>query len=181
MTIKPIWIVIVLVVLGALWYLLPDVQIGTNAPTAATTTATTSETKQSVQTSQTKSVTKPPVKVTAPRMAGVGPLTSLMALQQPLVCSVQTMNGVQRLGTLYLAGGKARLNFSTASMIDDGVTIYVWAKGATTGVKMAATVSSSGSVAASNGGVDPGNNLSYACNPWTEDASVFAPPTGVAF
>ncbi len=171
------WAAVVVVVLGGAWYLLSGPQNETlvTAPTADTST------QPAAKPVATQASAPAPSKAPA-KIAGVGSLVTLMGMKESLVCSVQTASGLTRSGTLYVAGGKARANFTTgSSMIDDGAYLYAWVNGATTGVKLSAALTASGSAITSNGGVDPATALSYSCNLWTAEMGVFTPPSTVSF
>ena len=70
---------------------------------------------------------------------------------------------------------------TNTSMIHDGEYLYAWTSGASKGLKLPAASSVSGSAIASNGGFDLSTDLSFACNPWTENTSVFTPPASISF
>lgn len=148
----------------------------------ASTTATTTVPVAAKPVAQTtvKPVTKKSVAAPA-KVRGIGPLSYLVGLKQPLSCTVQTMSGIKRSGTLYVASGKVRINFTDSGMIADGTSLYAWISGATQGVKLPSNSSVSGSVIATNGGIDPAIDISYACNPWVENTSYFIPPTSISF
>ncbi len=82
---------------------------------------------------------------------------------------------------MYVADGEMRVNFAHTSMIDDGAYFYAWTDGASQGLKLLAASSASGSAIAANGGFDPASNISFACNPWTANMSVFVPPASISF
>lgn len=180
--------IVVAIVLGGAWVFFGSSSGGNgNVPSTATTTLQASTTPQ--KTAQTtyrapaKSpawhpVQKPPV---AAKISGITPLAYLFSLRQPLLCAIQTTDSYRRSGTMYIADGKMRVNFPHTSMIDDGMYFYVWTDGASQGLKLLAASSASGSAIASNGGFDPATNISFACNPWTANMSVFAPPASVSF
>lgn len=130
-------------------------------------------------------VVSAPVEVT-----GIGSLNYLMGLGSNLTCSVSTIGPtLRRSGTAYLSGSLARVSLNTAvgnstfssAMIDAGGYLYVWAQGGTHGIKLLAASGASGSAAVSYGGVDPSQTLSYSCNLWKTDASLFVPPQSIAF
>jgi hypothetical protein len=174
-----VWIVIAVAVVGFAWYYVAQTVIsgtGTESPAAATTTAPTTTTTAAAA----KPAAKKPVSVPA-KVAGVSTMSYLISLKEPLLCSVKTTTGYARSGTLYVADGKIRANFANSSMIDDGTHIFVWMTGAIKGLELLASLSASGSAIATNGGIDPANDISFSCNPWTVDASVFTPPASVSF
>lgn len=174
-----VWAVIAVVVLGGVWYFALNSSGGLGGSPTATTTLPDDTSAQTTKTSGTSAALKPTA--TQAKIVGVGPTTHLIGLKQSLICSVTSKSGYSRTGTMYIAGGKVRANFAGTSMIDDGANLYAWTNGATTGAKVSAALSASGSVIASHGGIDLATDVSYACNPWTENASVFALPTTVAF
>ncbi|HUX80886.1 MAG TPA: hypothetical protein VMV38_01020, partial [Candidatus Paceibacterota bacterium] len=166
--------ILVVVLSGGVGYLVSNAIRGnTGVPTATTTPSIASSTIPSVTPSKTVSQKTPPksytytpsqpTKTTA-KMVGIGSLSYLLSLKEPLVCSVKIMSGFARSGTLYVAGGSARADFTNSSMIDDGAYLYAWVTGATTGIKLLAPLSVSGSAIANNGGIDPATNLSFSCN-----------------
>ncbi len=181
---------IAIAALGGVWYLFSNFQ---GEPTGGATpvmpvATTTVPTVTTVKSTPTAKVAKPVLKnaatlksVVPARVTGIGPVAYLFGLKQPLVCKVTTTTGYSRTGTMYIAGDQMRANFTNASMIDDGTYLYVWTIGATKGLKLLAASSASGSAIATNGGFDLATMLSYTCNSWTEDASVFTPPTSVVF
>lgn len=171
------WVLGIAVVLGGVWYLSSrPATVTTVAPTATTTPTTAQPTAKK----PSPPVAPKPTTTTA-QTVGVGPLTYLLGLKQTLVCSIKTVGGTVRSGTLYVAGGMARANLAGSTMIDDGTYLYAWMTGATTGAKLLAASSVSGSAIGGRGGVDPTADISYACNPWTADASLFVPPVSVSF
>lgn len=176
-----VWIVIALAVVGAAWYYVAETVLsGTSAGSpVATTTAPTATTTQAVKTTS-KAVTPRPTATTA-KVAGVNTMAYLLDLKEPLVCSVKTTTGYARSGTMYVAGGKIRANFANSSMINDGTHLFAWMTGAIKGIELLSSSSVSGSAIATNGGIDPTTDISFACNPWAVDASVFTPPASVSF
>lgn len=179
------------------WYLLTHYSLventGSQAPEGQASTSPAvvptpvTPTSAPTSTASATSATHAPVKTTPKTVSvpatvkGVGPLALILGYKKPLVCSVKTRSGTIRSGTLYVAGEKARFTFTASSMIDDGVNLYVWKQGATTGVKLAASMSVNGSIAASHGGVDPATDLSFSCAAWATNSSVFVPPSTVTF
>ena len=177
------------VVLVSVWYVFSSnlSGSGTGSPVATTTVSTSTQTQRGTnnpppaRTGQSSTPSKP-VTPTSAKIVGTTPISYLFDLRQPLMCSIKTTGtSVQRSGTMYVADGEMRADFINTSMIDDGTYLYVWANGATKGLKLLAASGVSGSAIASNGGFDLVTPLSFACNPWTKDASVFVPPSSVAF
>lgn len=160
---------------------------GASAPTATSTPATASSSEPA--TAQPKPVsgaTKPAHSTPAkapPKVAGSGTLASLLLLKENLSCSISTQSGASRSGTLYLSGGQLRANLTNGvSMINDGQSYYAWVDGASTGLKLPASVTASGSALASHGAIDPNaGQVAYSCYPWTADETVFAPPSSITF
>ena len=174
-------VIMVVVVLGSAGYLALNATGGnTGGLTATTSSLATVVPKKTTAKPSSYTTPKPPTKTTA-KTVGIGSLLYLLGLRQSLVCSVKTESGTMRSGTLYVAAGMARANFTNSSMIDDGSYLYAWTMGATTGTKLPAPLGVSGSAIVSKGGVDPTTDLSFSCNPWAADASVFVPPTSVSF
>ncbi len=176
------------VILGGAWIFFGSSSggNGSGSPTASTTMQAGTSPQQTAQTpyrAPAKSpvwrpAPKPPV---AAKISGVTPLAYLFSLKQPLLCAVQTTDSYKRSGTMYVANGEMRVNFAHTSMIDDGTYFYAWTDGASQGLKLLAASSASGSAIAGNGGFDPASNISFACNPWAADMSVFVPPASVSF
>jgi hypothetical protein len=183
-----VWAVIATIVVGSLWYVFSSGSTGSGTgslvatTTVATSTATQKKDTGSSPTSSVKSSSTVKPTTTSAKIVGTTPISYLFDLRQPLICSVKTTGtSVQRSGTMYVADGQMRADFINTSMIDDGTYLYVWANGATKGLKLLAASGASGSAIASNGGFDLVTPLSFACNPWTKDASVFVPPAPVSF
>ena len=182
---KILWAVFAIVVLGGVWYLSSrpqgwsDVAVPVASTTAPVSTSTV-QTPTAAKPAPVRTTTKPTPPVPA-KVTGVGPLSYLFGLKQSLVCSISTRTGTKRSGTMYVAGGQMRVNFSNSSMIGDGTYLYVWTTGATKGLKLLAASSAAGSAIAMNGGFDPAYDISYGCNPWSVNASVFALPAQVSF
>ena len=175
-----VWAVGVVIVLGAVWYLSAGTSGWSDQGTYTAPTSSTGTTTKPPASGTTKPTAPKPTPTTA-KMVGVNTLAYLFNLKQPLVCAIKPSALVKRTGTMYIANGQMRANFTTTSMIDDGAFLYAWTNGATTGLKLTAGSSVSGSAIASKGGFDLVNDISYACNPWTVDASVFTPPSSISF
>ncbi|MFZ2501034.1 MAG: hypothetical protein WAW90_03590 [Minisyncoccia bacterium] len=185
---KIIGIIAGVIVLGGAWYLVATPsKVGDTSDVATTTSqvasSTTVATQAPVKSGTAQKAPLPPAKVN-----GVGPFSYLFSLKQSLVCTIKT-SPAKRTGTMYIADGMMRANLSgyvngvltNTVMISSGEYLYVWTRGSTRGLKLPAAVSVSGSAIASNGGFDPVSNLTYSCNLWTKDASVFAPSSAVSF
>ncbi len=180
------------IVAASAWYVFSRNPNGSGGnPPVATTTPTSLPALQGksmpapVPATKSGSGTAQRTTVPAPapaKASGVTPLSYIFSLKQSLVCSIRTTGtSIQRSGTMYIADGEMRANFTSSSMIDDGTYLYVWQGGASKGLKLLAASSASGSAIASNGGFDPSTPLSFACNSWTKNASLFTPPASVSF
>jgi hypothetical protein len=194
-----IWIVLAILVMGAsLWYLASGTANMNGGVTASTTSWAATSTTVTYSGALVPPTIKTPVTqnpgtgvvVRSPKLAGVGSLTSLLALKSNLTCTISTTGTVeQKSGTLYLSGFEAlAVLTSTVSgqteqvnMIDDNQYLYVWAAGSTSGTKARAAVGVNGSAIAMRGGLDPAQNLSYQCNDWTPDTNLLGLPANVTF
>jgi len=121
-------------------------------------------------------------------------IKDLMASGSPQKCSVSyTVNDTQNQGTVYVAGGKSRLDFSfqvngnvkSSSMINDGQFTYAWIDGMSVGYKMAiqkdATSTNAFGGDKSIQSIDPNLKYQFSCSGWTVDSSKFVPPSSVSF
>lgn len=174
-------LVIGIVALAGIGYLLLNTS---NGVVGVSSTATTSDSTLAQQTTTTKpSTTGTKPVTTKAKIVGIGSITYLIDLKQPLVCTVNTLANanIKRSGTLYVAGAKARANFVGSTMIVDNTYLYGWEAGATKGLQLLSATSASGSAIARSGGLDLITDLSFACNPWTIDMSIFLPPASVTF
>ncbi len=180
-----VWVVGAAVVLGSVWCLFANYsgESDQGAPYATTTpTLPKGTTTKSPTTSGTvKTGTTPKPTPTSAKIVGVGTLSYLFSFREPLICAIKPSVSVNRSGTMYLAEGKMRANFVSTSMLHDGMYLYVWTNGASKGLKLPAASSVSGSLIATKGGFDLANDLSFACNPWKTDASLFVPPSSITF
>ena len=192
------WIFVAVLVVGVAALLIIS-RFGNGQPSpASTATTTAATTTEAAATSSaavpargtSRTTTRPAATVMAPKVAGVGPLSYLFTFKEPLVCSAKTTSPyAKRSGMVYVSGGELRGNFSgyvngvltDTSMIDDGTYLYAWKSGALKGLQLPAASSAAGSAIATAGGIDPAAQVSYACNPWAENSSVFVPPASVSF
>lgn len=184
------WIVVAVVVVGTSIWLIVGGLSSTPGSVSTTTPSGTSTGSQTTSNTPGTGTTNPGGKEANPQTSGVGSLTFLLSQKANWKCSVTTRGtGVKRSGTLYVANTRARGNFTgvvggqttMTSMIDNGLNLYLWTNGNTKGLKLSATLSASGSAAATNGGVDPAAQLDYDCYPWTADMAQFTLPAGVTF
>lgn len=120
-----------------------------------------------------------------------GSIASLAAMSAPSKCTVtHSEDSYESSGTVYVAGGKMRGDFSStmsgktveSHMISDGTTVYTWSSAMPQGVKM--------TVAATAQPQSPGapaeanmfqQNVSYDCEAWAPDNSMFDLPSDVNF
>jgi hypothetical protein len=183
------WIILAIVVICAIWFIATLPRGGQQTPTATSTTVTSTTTVRTAPSTNpvTQGGQKPgpaPVKKPAAipaNLQGIGTVANLIDFHMPLACSMTTTGSVKRSGSLFLAERKYRVDFPTASMINDGSYLYVWKTGATSGLKLLSSLAVSGSVMATNGGFDPATDITYACAPWLENPSFFVPPASVLF
>lgn len=114
-----------------------------------------------------------------------------LASGKPQKCEVKfSQDNAQSQGTVYVGEGKMRSD-STATMdgktvvshiILDGNVIYTWVDGQGTGFKMPATLSEAEkSQAGQKRPVDLEQKVSYTCEDWSVDNSLFTPPSNVIF
>lgn len=93
-------------------------------------------------------------------------------------------------GVTYVSGGKIRADFTTAvegygnvdsHLVADGTDVYTWSSMMPQGIKTAQAAEGQGGTQTSGGGMDANQSYSYDCQPWSADASLFAPPADVTF
>ena len=92
-------------------------------------------------------------------------------------------------GTIYIAGGKVRGDFSSKTqagtiaghMISDGTTVNTWMDGMSQGFKSSFTASAAPGNTDSQKGLDPDKKTDYKCSPWSADQSKFQLPSGITF
>jgi len=198
-----IWIVVIIVIIGAALLFLPSshetpAPTATSTPSAATSTLSTpaqtpapgpATPKPSATTAAAPQPAPAPVTVPA-KIAGYSSLSYLMKQKEPLYCSATASTAyAKRTGTLYIADGKMRAIWGgyrngvyvRVVVVDDGMYLYTWQEGAATGIKLPAPSSVSGSVIADAGGVDLVTPITFACDDWTVDATLFTPPSSIVF
>lgn len=188
MTLGIYWVIGIIVVILGIWYFSMR-SAGTQAPTATTTAATLGVNSAPSETSGISGSGTSTVGVT--QTIGHGSINDLIAMNESLICSIAlTSSSMQRSGTMYIANGEMRGDFISTtkgvttilSMIDNGTSLYVWKNAASAaGLKLPASVSAGGSVAASHGALDPTTSFDYYCHPWNADANFFTPPASVTF
>ncbi len=121
-----------------------------------------------------------------------GTLKSLMASGGSVQCSFTNTatDSAKASGTAYISSGKMRGDFAmtvagatrNSHIIVDGQTSYLWTDGIKQGMKFAmANPQPTTAAGGSNQGVDLNQSVSYSCQPWSADTSMFALPTDVTF
>lgn len=118
-------------------------------------------------------------------------LKELIGLGAAQKCSFDdAVTGGQASGTVYVGGGKVRTDFATQQggqavvghSIVDGSTSYTWIDGMKDGFKVSVAAGAQQTGAAGGAqGIDMEAKMNYRCEPWTLDASKFAPPASVTF
>ncbi len=115
-------------------------------------------------------------------------LKALLSATTPQKCTfTEAVENSTSNGTVYIAGGKMRGDFTSVAygktivshmvMVDS--TSYMWTDEGQ-GFKMAFDASQSTS-ASGQQGMDVNKELEYQCMPWTVDASVFVLPSTITF
>lgn len=123
---------------------------------------------------------------------GQGSFKDLIAMGRPLKCESNfTSEGNTSTGTMYVAGGKMRGDFSSQiagketqmHMLVKDQTSYTWIEGtgATMGFKMAITQNSPAQSGKTAKSVNVDQQVSYNCQSWAEDDNQFVVPSGVTF
>jgi hypothetical protein len=145
--------------------------------------AVSTQSNTSVQTQQTANV----------QAGGQTSLKNLMMARSSQKCTVNyTMANGQSQGTIYLASGKMRGDFSTqvngktesTHMINDGQSIYTWIDGMSNGFKMSAQMNMSATSTKPSdhqNSIDPNANYQYNCSAWSADSGEFSQPSSVTF
>lgn len=173
---------LVLVTLG--WYLFSQGP-GVQAP------GTTATTTQSADTSGAAA------DVAAPAGKGTGPLQNVFTRGGNYTCTFATAStaagtGAKSSGTIYVAAGKTRGDFSvlsnagvrtTVHIIRNSSTNYTWIDGQTSGTKTAITATTATRINPSGAGFteDQFASVSWDCHAWLTDATQFVPPASITF
>lgn len=128
-------------------------------------------------------------KTTDPNSFESGTWGSLMGMTSAGKCTVSTeTNGVESMGTVYVADGNIRGDFSStmggrlveSHIIATTDTVYTWSTGLPQGVKTPRTPNTGGADAAKTS-FNPNASLKYSCTSWITDASMFVPPATIQF
>jgi len=94
------------------------------------------------------------------------------------------------VGTAYFAGGKNMYgeftntmdgSSTTAYVIRNGDTQYVWTKDSATGFKTDVSASNKETQQQKSQQIDPNKKFEFSCKNWNKDESLFIPPTSVTF
>lgn len=108
-------------------------------------------------------------------------------------CTFTTGDGdAQTSGIIYTSGQNARGDFETTAdgkettthMIRNGDTFYMWGDSVAMGIKMVMSVDDLASRIEGSeeyGSFDPDQQMDINCVTWSEDATLFSPPTSVRF
>lgn len=127
---------------------------------------------------------------TDPNSLESGTWRSLMGMTSAARCTVSTTaNGVESMGTVYVANGSMRGDFSStvngravdSHIIADATTVYTWSTGLPQGVKTPRDLATGQTSGNSTETFNPNAELNYSCGAWTADASMFVPPTDITF
>jgi hypothetical protein len=177
-----IWIIVAAVVVLGGWYLWSQ-NSGTISP-SPTTTDTTGDTSSADT-------------ATAPTGSGTGSLQSIFSRGGNYTCTFSTVStaagtGSNSSGTIYVANGKTRGDFSASTGSGTPIQVHViradgmnynWVQGQTTGIKNAITTSSAIVPNPSGAGFseDTLASVSWDCHAWYPDATQFVPPTSITF
>lgn len=114
-------------------------------------------------------------------------LRELAMTETPQKCTFTSAQNAQ--GTVYVANGKVRADFSAEvngnammghSVVMDNMS-YVWMDGMSQGYKNSFEVQSTSSVETQSQGLNPDERVSYSCEPWSVDESLFVIPTSIEF
>lgn len=122
---------------------------------------------------------------------GMMSIKGLLGLGKSLTCTFSDATSTAKTtGTVYIASGKVRGNFTSnvtnvgevkSYMISDGQEVYIWSDMMKQGFKMKVAASQQTKPNPDAVAPDINKELNYSCNPWTADASVFVPPASVTF
>ncbi len=171
---KSIYIVIAIIILGALGFFLFGSKSGMMGGANATTTGAAGAAGANVA---------------AAPSTPTGTMADIMARGGNQECSVtSTAGGQNTSGTVYVGGGKMRGNFTSQTqggaiqshMISDGQNVYVWSSLMTQGIEMSVAQAKSGQSSGAQQNLY-NQQVNYSCKPWTLDAAQFTLPSGIKF
>ncbi len=173
---KVLWVVGLIIVVAVAAYLMMSTKKTGNQPTNNGTTSNSVKNDKS----EPEQVTK------------ASSLKDLIALGTSQKC---TFSSEGSEGTMYVAGGKSRGDFSTTAagstskghMMFDGKMSYVWMDGQTQGYKMSLDSvdgnkpTNAPTNTPTQSGVDYDKQMDYSCEKWSADNSMFVLPSNVEF
>lgn len=117
-------------------------------------------------------------------------LVDLLALGKDYRCTFTYDDGeVKTDGTVYIASGKIRNDFTTSSstgpkethIIRNGDDNYIWGGDMESGIKMTMKIEDVAANAQANQYVDLNAKHDYDCQAWSVDQSLFTPPSDIKF
>ena len=117
-------------------------------------------------------------------------LKDLLASKVPSKCTYSTDAGATKIsGTVYVAGGKVRGDFTTTSgkteitghMATDAKYVYTWTDGSKQGYKFATDTITNAKTEANTQQPDFNQKFNYSCSPWLEDSKMLELPKDVTF
>jgi hypothetical protein len=167
---KKIIVILILILLGSGVYLFMK-----KSPQSSNPQTSTTQNQPSTSTNQTQ-----------------GTLKSLLSAGKSQKCTYSSKVGSTSVdGTVYIANGKMREDFTTTSaqtkmngyMIVDGGYSYVWSDLSNQGIKMAFDQAQPSNAPTSANSQTPNINqaYTYTCSGWAENSSMFTPPTNITF
>lgn len=108
--------------------------------------------------------------------------------------SVKASSGGSTEGLIYVSGTNAAGKFTmmdtkgkatTTNLVRNADSFYIWGGGLPTGIKMSMNVDEMAqkmqSSPQTSSSFDPNAKVDFKCNPWTQDLSMFSPPTNIRF
>lgn len=118
-------------------------------------------------------------------------IKGLLGLGKTLKCTFSDATSTAATeGTVYIANGKFRGDFSSKAsggaavksyMISDGQDAYVWSDAMKQGFKMKMTADAKTSTNTNTQAPDINKEMKYNCMPWTVNEAVFSAPANVTF
>src|SRR6266404_1244169 len=121
-------------------------------------------------------------------MKGESSFKDFLASGKSQKCDVSFKSAdVSSSGTMYVASGKMRGDFTAqvsgktvqSHMIVKDQTVYSWVEGLGVNAAFKTALNTSSSNTSQSRSVDVNQKVSYTCQSWTEDDSMFALPAGV--
>lgn len=124
---------------------------------------------------------------------GPSTLTALLAQNIAQECTYSvTTDGVESMGTVYLANGKMRVDtqvrdqngtLEKSSMLNDGANMYLWGDTMEEGIKMPIPSAQAENTRPNTPApvVDPNQEINYNCSPSAPTSDAFVLPSTVTF